>query len=76
MSFSHPSSDATDRLVIALGDPAGIGMEVTLKALADPRLPDGTEPTRCWLPKNVGANLLQAESPTVPPPDGSQRSRH
>ena len=35
MSFSHPSSDANDRLVIALGDPAGIGMEVTLKALAD-----------------------------------------
>ncbi len=44
MSFSHPSSDATDRLVIALGDPAGIGMEVTLKALADPRLPDGLNP--------------------------------
>ena len=44
MSFSHPSPDATDRLVIALGDPAGIGMEVTLKALADPRLPDGLNP--------------------------------
>ncbi|MCP4452545.1 MAG: 4-hydroxythreonine-4-phosphate dehydrogenase, partial [Planctomycetes bacterium] len=44
MSFSHPSYDATDRLVIALGDPAGIGMEVTLKALADPRLPDGLNP--------------------------------
>ena len=44
MPFSHPSSDATDRLVIALGDPAGIGMEVTLKALADPRLPDGLNP--------------------------------
>ena len=44
MSFSHPSSDATHRLVIALGDPAGIGMEVTLKALADPRLPDGLNP--------------------------------
>ena len=44
MSFSHPSSNANDRLVIALGDPAGIGMEVTLKALADPRLPDGLNP--------------------------------
>ena len=44
MTFSHPSSDANDRLVIALGDPAGIGMEVTLKALADPRLPSGMNP--------------------------------
>jgi 4-hydroxythreonine-4-phosphate dehydrogenase len=44
MSFSHPSPDATDRLVIALGDPAGIGMEVTLKALADPRLPEELNP--------------------------------
>lgn len=44
MSFSHPSSDANDRLVIALGDPAGIGMEVTLKALADPRRPEGLRP--------------------------------
>ena len=44
MTFSHPSSDANDRLVIALGDPAGIGMEVTLKALADPRLPVGLNP--------------------------------
>ena len=31
-----------DRLVIALGDPAGIGAEVTLKALAQPR-PAGQE---------------------------------
>ena len=30
--------------MIALGDPAGIGMEVTLKALADPRLPVGLNP--------------------------------
>ena len=44
MTFSNPSSDANDRLVIALGDPAGIGMEVTLKALADPRLPRGLNP--------------------------------
>ena len=44
MSFSQPSPDATDRLVIALGDPAGIGMEVTLKALADPRLPEELNP--------------------------------
>ncbi len=36
--------DANQRLVIALGDPAGIGMEVTLKALADPLRPPGLQP--------------------------------
>ena len=36
--------DATQRLVIALGDPAGIGMEVTLKALASPELPQAMKP--------------------------------
>jgi 4-hydroxythreonine-4-phosphate dehydrogenase len=39
MSPSIECHDAKQRLVIALGDPAGIGMEVTLKALADPRRP-------------------------------------
>ena len=38
------SSDATQRLVIALGDPAGIGMEVTLKALASEALPKQLQP--------------------------------
>ena len=38
------SSDATQRLVIALGDPAGIGMEVTLKALASEALPKQLHP--------------------------------
>jgi 4-hydroxythreonine-4-phosphate dehydrogenase len=33
-----PSNPRKGRLAIALGDPAGIGAEVTLKALADPRL--------------------------------------
>ena len=37
-------SEASPHLVIALGDPAGIGMEVVLKALADPSLPDGLRP--------------------------------
>ena len=42
METSDP--DATQRLVIALGDPAGIGMEVTLKALASPELPKAMKP--------------------------------
>ena len=33
-----PSNPRVRRLAIALGDPAGIGAEVTLKALADPEL--------------------------------------
>ena len=37
-------------LVIALGDPAGIGMEVVLKALASPTLPPELQPLL------VGAN--------------------
>ena len=39
------SSAASQTLVIALGDPAGIGIEVVLKALADPaELPTGLAP--------------------------------
>ena len=37
-------SDASQRVVIALGDPAGIGMEVTLKALAAVDRPNGLQP--------------------------------
>lgn len=40
----HQRTDANQHLVIALGDPAGIGMEVTLKALAHPRCPRGMKP--------------------------------
>lgn len=41
--FSEPT-DANQRLVIALGDPAGIGMEVTLKALGSPHCPAAMRP--------------------------------
>ncbi len=44
MAITIESTDANQRLVIALGDPAGIGMEVTLKALADPSCPDELQP--------------------------------
>ena len=40
----HQLTDANQHLIIALGDPAGIGMEVTLKALAHPRCPGGMKP--------------------------------
>ena len=35
----HDSTNPRHELVIALGDPAGIGMEVVLEALASPTLP-------------------------------------
>ena len=66
MSFSHPSPDATDRLVIALGDPAGIGMEVTLKALADPRLPDGLNPLVVGCRKTLEQTYTRLKSQQCP----------
>jgi 4-hydroxythreonine-4-phosphate dehydrogenase len=66
MSFSHPFSDATDRLVIALGDPAGIGMEVTLKALADPRLPDGLNPIVVGCRKTLEQTYTRLKSQRCP----------
>ena len=40
----HDSTNPRHELVIALGDPAGIGMEVVLKALASPTLPPELQP--------------------------------
>ena len=40
----HDSMNPRHELVIALGDPAGIGMEVVLKALASPKLPEELQP--------------------------------
>ena len=66
MSFSHPSPDATDHLVSALGDPAGIGMEVTLKALADPRLPDGLNPLVVGCRKTLEQTYTRLKSQQCP----------
>ena len=41
---SQTESEASPHLLISLGDPAGIGMEVVLKALADPSLPPTLKP--------------------------------
>jgi 4-hydroxythreonine-4-phosphate dehydrogenase len=74
MPFSHPSSDATDRLVIALGDPAGIGMEVTLKALADPRLPDGLNPLVVGCRKTLEQTYTRLQAQQCPLAERPQRS--
>ncbi|QYO68916.1 hypothetical protein [Leptolyngbya sp. 7M] len=39
-SLPTSQSQCKPRLAVALGDPAGIGPEVVLKALADPTIPD------------------------------------
>ena len=44
MAKKNQYPNATHRLAIALGDPAGIGMEITLKALASHKLPSGMLP--------------------------------
>ncbi|MDE3103740.1 MAG: 4-hydroxythreonine-4-phosphate dehydrogenase PdxA [Acidobacteriota bacterium] len=48
------------RIAVTLGDPAGIGAEVTLKALADPALRRSAE----WVLVGDGAALRAAESAT------------
>ena len=52
-------TDANQRLVIALGDPAGIGMEVTLKALASPDCPAGMKPLLVGCRQTLEATYTQ-----------------
>jgi 4-hydroxythreonine-4-phosphate dehydrogenase len=66
----QPSNTIGRRLAIALGDPAGIGAEVVLKALARP-LPEGLEPVlvgcRRWLEASHGALSQRCEAPLRDP---------
>lgn len=65
-----PSNSTAGRLAIALGDPAGIGAEVVLKALARP-LPTGLEPVlvgcRRWLEASHAALRQRSEAPLRDP---------
>ena len=74
MSSSIECHDAKQRLVIALGDPAGIGMEVTLKALADPRRPADVPPPllvgcRASLRRTADNLKLHSQDPFADPDD-------
>ncbi|MEO1002072.1 MAG: 4-hydroxythreonine-4-phosphate dehydrogenase PdxA [Cyanobacteria bacterium J06638_7] len=66
----EPSNSIRRRLAIALGDPAGIGAEVVLKALARP-LPGGLEPVlvgcRRWLEASHAALRQRSEAPLRDP---------
>ncbi len=67
-----PSNSIGRRLAIALGDPAGIGAEVVLKALACP-LPTGLEPVlvgcRRWLEACHGSLSQRSKAPLRDPAD-------
>lgn len=52
-------TDANQRLVIALGDPAGIGMEVTLKALGSPDCPGAMQPMLVGCRRTLEATYTQ-----------------
>ena len=73
MTTPFDCHDANQRLVIALGDPAGIGMEVTLKALADPQRPAHINPllVGCRASLERTAQLLRerTQAPVADPDD-------
>ena len=58
--FVEPT-DANQHLAIALGDPAGIGMEVTLKALASPHCPKGMKPLLVGCRRSLEATYEQLQ---------------
>jgi 4-hydroxythreonine-4-phosphate dehydrogenase len=70
----NPSNSSAGRIAIALGDPAGIGAEVTLKALADPRW-CGTAPApllvgdRRWLEASYERLRSRSGDPLRDPAD-------
>ena len=53
MKKNNQSSNTQNRVVIALGDPAGIGTEVTLKALGSLDLPTNMQPLLVGCKQNV-----------------------
>ena len=64
-------SNASQQLLIALGDPAGIGMEVTLKALASSKLPASLKPILVGCRRSLittHTRLLQQGHSTVADP--------
>ena len=53
MNTKTQYSKANNQVVIALGDPAGIGIEVTLKALGSSTLPKNMQPLLVGCKKNI-----------------------
>ncbi len=53
MNTKHQYSQPNNQVVIALGDPAGIGIEITLKALGRADLPQDMQPLLVGCKRNV-----------------------
>ncbi len=62
MNSSNPYSKANNQIVIALGDPAGIGIEITLKALGQSNLPKDMQPLLVGCKRNVGLIYSQLQA--------------
>ena len=54
-------------VVIPLGDPAGIGIEVTLKALASPEIPQGMQPILVGCKKSLEFIYLKLKEKSISP---------
>ncbi len=62
MASNSQYSNNNNRVVIALGDPAGIGAEVTLKALASAQLPSKMQPLLVGCRENLEIIYSQLQS--------------
>ena len=60
-TITHPLTNK-NKIIITLGDPAGIGMEVTLKALNAPTLPKGMNPLIIGCKQNLNIVYQQLKA--------------
>ncbi len=67
MEIINQNSEYKNRVVIALGDPAGIGIEVTLKALGSNELPSKMKPLLVGCKKNLELIYSQLHSEGITP---------
>ena len=67
MAMPSEGFDANQLIVIAIGDPAGIGMEVTLKALASPSLPSKLHPQLVGCRKSLELTYAELQAQGISP---------
>ncbi len=62
MTITNQSASNHNKLVISIGDPCGIGTEITLKALASTGLPNKMEPLLVGCKKHIIKTYLELKS--------------
>ncbi|MFL0787403.1 MAG: 4-hydroxythreonine-4-phosphate dehydrogenase PdxA [Prochlorococcus sp.] len=67
MALPSECSDVNHRIVIALGDPAGIGMEVTLKALASSALQSKLHPQLVGCRRSIELTYAKLQARGISP---------